>query len=595
MFCPKCGKELKDSSHFCVHCGVALDEAKPQAGQSDQTSGPAYENSGIDLNPVGEGHPKKHMGKKGRLAIIISSAVVVAVVVALVLCWGSIQNLFARNGAPEEYLKTVEMNSVESLSGNLTSTYDAILKPLGQEKIGAEYQMKLKISPQILAAMQASMQQSVLGDLSFLENISMDVSSQAEGNLYACNMSFSLSDSKIMTIEMVVDAEQMKVWYRIPELSDQFLYADLAELLKAGGMNPQQIMAQFQNSRFFADLAAALPDGRTLSGIVERYAGIVLDSLSHVEKREDTLVVEDISQDCIVLKATVSQADAMQIIEKVIKEFKNDKELLGIFRNFCDVIAKYDNMPGDSGEEAYNIILESLDETLEKIERTKEHADPDKVMVYESYVDNSGAVIGRSLRLPNSCEICWYQAENDGKFAEVLQIEDLKLSGSGTVDGDQHTGTYDLMVGDEAVVRLKIENFAAKANGRLTGSLSIMPSRELSDQIAAGSRNPAISSILSTLSLKMDFEDDGGTISINAAGMMLMGVEMHGGFVPGQGVTVPVGGLNINNEDEILQWMQSISFDKVVVALKKAGLPDEFLSGIMQFEKMLESQLRMHS
>lgn len=86
MFCPKCGKELKDGSKFCTGCGAAVSSAPTPVSAPAPTPTPAPAPAPAPAAPVAA---RKKMGG-GMIALIVAVAVlaVAAVVLAVVLLLG---------------------------------------------------------------------------------------------------------------------------------------------------------------------------------------------------------------------------------------------------------------------------------------------------------------------------------------------------------------------------------------------------------------------------------------------------------------------------------------------------------------------------
>lgn len=102
MFCPKCGKEIKDGSKFCKHCGNKIKPKAPEQANQDNT--PTQTSSNDDRN------------KKIIIGVLIAAIVILAIVFV-----GFGTGLFNNNPQPATADNQVQQSNSSSKAVSLSS------------------------------------------------------------------------------------------------------------------------------------------------------------------------------------------------------------------------------------------------------------------------------------------------------------------------------------------------------------------------------------------------------------------------------------------------------------------------------------------
>ena len=459
MICGKCGNNCGEGEVFCGNCGAKLEQVSPapeqqqyQAPAQPQYQQPYQQPYQAPVQPNGNFYaagapaPAEKKKKSGKKAAIIT----VSVVLALALIAGAIFFVPKLFRSDEGKFKDIERTELSDASEGIGS----ILNEIVPKNDGSSMMTKLNISldESILSLL------SQAGDFSWLSEIGLEIGRASTDDSAAGNFVLSIGGKDVLTAEVITDKGAGLIYLKIPELSDKYISFDSSVLERLGysfnepdyygfGYNSYNGGASYRNildlGGFDVDeeaiqaITVALPDSDTLSGLIEKYGKIVIDSIEKTTTEEATLELNGISQKCTSFHVDFDENQLKDTAKAVLEEVKNDKDIKDIVTKIAEAEAArysgwdddwdyddyddwdydtddYDDWDFDTDdyddwedetddwddewdedlndydpENAYDMFIRSIDEALEELDKTERSDNPRTIFDYTVFSDSS--------------------------------------------------------------------------------------------------------------------------------------------------------------------------------------------------------------
>ena len=333
----------------------------------------------------------------------------------------------------------------------------------------------------------------------------------------------------------------------------------------------------------------ALPGEKEVNKLIDKYVEIAIKQLNHVKKSSDTIKVEGVEQKCTAIEFTVTREDFMNIVLAASEALLEDEEIKDIVITFLNFLNDEELLKIDA-EETYDELMNELEAFVDKGKESMEDMDSEQLdaemIVITDYVNGSHEIIGRDF-VVNGQKLVSYATVHSGKeFASELNLSVASISGKGTEKGGKKTGTFEINYGGMTVCDVEVTDFDTDDldDGLLNGSFLIIPNKQLITT-ALGSQAQAYSSILNDfdgIEFKFDSSKKSGTVVMNVLykGETFAGLVTTGKETDSDKVDVPSDGdlVDVTDSDELAEYLEDLDFDKLVDALKDAGVPDELTS-----------------
>lgn len=323
--------------------------------------------------------------KKSKLGVIIAGAA--AGVVALGAIGGvAAYNLsdFVKNqvkllvSKPDNYYAWVTEKNSGELSQMLSTQYSEMLKASknGQSSsVSVKYDIsddaKNMVTDQIFGSGIDDLDeetQNAIDVFNDLQSIKLGAdmeknNSAASGDFYA-----EINDNRLATFEMGADVDAFDIFFRVPELKDQWFGFDMSEIAEEEG---DDFKKQYQ--KIFSDPESYLtPDD--IKTEIGRYVGVWNESVSGVQlEKKEEVQIGDITVKYTVASVEVDQEMARQITENLINSAKEDEILKKIIIDSSI----------DITEEDY---YDELDDLLDELKSAEPESSDDKIIV-KTYID----------------------------------------------------------------------------------------------------------------------------------------------------------------------------------------------------------------
>lgn len=393
--------------------------------------------------------------------------------------------------AYDDYLEKLEDGYGNKLSISLEPT-DEAMELLLSEMFGSDYKR----------SSDSDMNQLI----DVIENIdSIELGVEASRNNKASNASIyaSLNNDKIVSAEVGMD-DKSALYMRIPEYNKQWLSFDMSV-----GLTEQE----YEMFDKFMDLSNdpssfITPD--ELSDMIEKYTGILGDSLKDVKRYKDQKVeIGGAEVEYTVLKAEITPQDVLNIAEGYVSAALKDEVIKDILVNKLDVCS--DNEYESVLEDALDEIRASADE----IDENEENLDA------ALFVDARGDIRGFQFYLEDKGEIKFAVGQSGDEIVGEFTVNDgdediVSIQLNAKEDGGKYSGTIEMFIDDEpSAVEITFADFEivdedkGYVNGKLSISVPEVPSVDL--VLKSDGKSQTIS-----YDLKIERENF-GTVSLNIA------------------------------------------------------------------------------
>ena len=604
MFCTKCGNQVPDGAKFCGVCGNALASAQEpvitppveepvfeapvqEPVYEAPVQEPVYEAPVQAYEPPAEepafalstpATPKKK--GKGKLVLGIIAAVLAVAVALAAFNWGSVSRFFIRSfGSPVAYMADVEKDNVAKTAENLATRYDEALATYSPKGTAVDANVSVEVGDALITLLSTALAQSGADmDLSWIDSIQLEPKINTYENTMQMDVGVGLNNTKIATVSVVWDMDSQTMWVGVPELHKTFVEMDAADTM---GYEAEEAAESFKMSQqMTAAMMEALPSGDQLEKLINKYFGIIVDGIEDVEKSSEKMEIDGLEQKLTLLTATVSQKEAVQIVTDLLEAAQDDKTIEDILDALSDT----------AGMDLYEEFTYAVESTLEDMEDVKDEASNSKFLTIETYLDNKDDIVGRTLTVHMEGEKveASYLTVTEGKeFTFEAEVDALTVTGEGTVEGEKRTGSYTFTVDGTDYLVLEVEDLLCTDEGDITGTVRLIPTAttyEMMDLPAAAS------TLLGQSALALTMEEESLKIGIETGGQTLLAMTLSGSTAKPSQVAIPEG---VSTEDDAggQKWLSELDFDAVLGNLKKAGVPESYMSAIEQLVSMLKSQM----
>lgn len=570
MFCHKCGKPVEEGQTICPECAAL---------EAQDT---------FELNqPVG----KKTKKRNWKLPVILSS-VVLLLAAAAVLVWG-----FFISGTflpAQNYMMKVEKKAVsESLSsvGKVYGTFMSAKPSENELKMGAKADMHLLLGEEVIEMIESyAAERGEDADLSFLSDIAIDLETAMEGNFTLMNMGIGLNNKSVLTMSMLTNAQDMEMYFGLPELSDTFMKIK-PEMPDNSGYPGAAVVPTVDYEEILEmveQMQEVLPSEETFTALLEKYILLVLEQIEDAEKETETVKVGDAEQKLNVITVKLSEKDALKIAKAVLKEAKGDKDLKKILQDIGDYAEEVGSDAID--EDLYDSFKAGIENALDSIDDMIEEASNKATLEIKTYVNNQMEIVGRSIKEKESgmkvSYITVWQGKKFGFEAELPQ--DIEIKGEGTKNKGIISGEYELVVNDEEMLTVEISDYDEKKaeEGYPTGTLLIKPSEELLDS-ALGSASPVASLLLDDLAVELKFNTSetkaDTSIKLLTGDKLLFGItaSMENKEIA---VEEPEKYIVADSKEDAGQWGRTLDMEALFQKLEDAGVPADLVKNLFPAE-----------
>lgn len=501
---------------------------------------------------------------------ILRKATTVVLSSSMILAGGT--NVFAA-GSYQETAKA----SLDSLVSSVTGAVDDYAQNMDKAFAGSTGKMTLTVEDTGKVILGTLLSQE---DMSWLQDLTMDMKVSVKDGTEAIASTILLNDQKLCDLNIYEDLSEMKQYIQIPEVSDAYLMLDPTN---GADETTQEFMQGYMST--LSDITSVMPDGETVSILLDRYGSLVLNNMEEGTATEETLSVEGIGEDCTVYEGVVTDDSARSMIEEILTTAKDDEEIKGLFDLW------------NQGEDQYASYQSGIDDLLNDLKSAEsEDSESTESFSEKLWVNSEDKVVGREVGINDGTD---YQPvftlktpSEDGQTALLLEFgaDDsyITLTGTGSSTDGLWNGDYILAVDHTEAMDIGVTDLELKPekSGYYNGTFTVsFPEAQTDDEDAD------VTGMLSGFSavLKMDSDAAAETssmeLSVLTSGIRLGTLSLTGGYGEGAEVpdlTNPGTVYAVDNDEEMTEYVKNADWSVITENMKTAGVPADLADGFLQ-------------
>jgi len=307
--------------------------------------------------------------------------------------------------------------------------------------------------------------QQLLDIVNNIEQLKIGIDGSTKKNLMALNLYGELNNEELVSLDFAGDFDQMALFARIPQLSEQYIGFSFKELLEEE-IDDQTTLETIMD--VLNDPASYLSPSE-LEKEINRYVSVWNKSVSKVkiEKKEE-IGIGDIDVKYTVATVKIDEKTGEKIGENFMEALKDDEIIKEIVVEKLGIVDEEEYEKTFEEDEEEDIDIDE-DEDFDLDEEDEDDKDEkEQIVSFSTYIDAKGVIRGFSLS-DNSDEKndIRFIIGKDGKdvrgefvaitegneqFSAILTADESKGSYDGSIDITVHDYDYDFNDDDELVV-----------------------------------------------------------------------------------------------------------------------------------------------
>ena len=421
-------------------------------------------------------------------------------------------------------------------------------------------------------------------DLSWLNGATLSMDATIADFSEAAKMDLLINGATILSMLFQMDIDTMDMLVQVPQISPTYLKGNYTQIMETAlaedpaaaeeiPFTPE--MYNFMMKSLFSFLQNPL-SSEAITGIMDRYASMVLDSFEDLGAEEAVVTAGDITENATMVTGKLTEIAAYNIVTDVLKTAKDDADIK-------DILLSYG---GDNAEESYAEFVAAIDKLLNDLAEEAPDPESEEYVICRLYVNDDDEVIGSQSAITSYGEeevfMSCFVPSADNQSALHLEVgeSDFILDGKGEITDGLLSGNYLLCAGDEPIANIEVINYdaAAAEEGSFIGTYRIT--------LASDDEEMAFFSAFG-LTVNVNTSNVyGGTIALtlDSNGAPLATVTMTAGYGDGAEVLDIASAepaLDMIDGEAMAEYMSSIDIGAIIQSLLDAGVPEDFINGIL--------------
>ncbi len=564
---------------------------------AEKASEPGAEKAASGTQEQSSGKPKK----KGKAGLVIG--IILAIVLLLGASAGAAY-IFAREQVenfihvkfdkPEEYYTYVAKKNFDKSADLIPEGYDELVKKQMDIFNSAFHQkVQVKLGDRGKDFLKLAVGTGV--DITWINSAAVDytIDFQEKNDKFSMAGKAILNEEQIISGLLMMDMKEGRMAFQIPELTEKYAKLDLDE-----NYNLEETKEMFQK---YAKLIESYPDVSYLRNKVKEYMEFYLEQVEEVEKTTETLEADDVTMECTCLTVVLREKDIQKLLNKILDDMAQDSEIENMVKNMAEIA-------DEDPEEFYQEYQEEIEKAKEKL---AEDLGIDRIR-WATYVDKKSNILGRKCIIDpkeeriKSAETEFVVLPKEDKLGIALTVksDDKKLvfAGTGKVKEGKLEGDFRLKLDDQKLMNLTVEEFDLEAakKGNLIGHFNFKPGADvdligkLCDTFGLKDESPA-KVFLSALNLSLDVkteytpEKQMMDVGIQDGGLDIVRIIVSGEMQEGSSIELPAEAVDV--DEKLEDYIRDIKVQKLMDALAKANVPEEYYDSLNGLEEEIEEYL----
>lgn len=465
---------------------------------------------------------------------------------------------------------TVGGGAVETVVG----VYDALKGGLaGNTDFSSDMEIKLHVSDEVITLIK----QAVFGsgsanvDLKWLNDVSIGLNTAQKNDLTSVVMDLALSNTKIVSLDILMDMANSKLFMGIPELSDKYITAPLGGAQNVGSAQPAWLTMFKEYGDEF------LPDGKVVGKLLDKYIDLALKSMALPAEESVELTVSGVTKTVSQQKIVINQKMIASVLTAVLTEAKTDADIKAIVDKFEQVAV---DKLGVQSVNLHGEFVKALDDALAEMAATEELSEAALATV-TVYTDGD-VLAGLVFEMQGKERFNCITLNTADKTATKLNVEDrFAITGSGTIQGGKVNGTYQVAVENTPLVSVELKDFVAN-DTTVSGTVRLWPEDAMYELLPS-----EVSSVFEMMDLGLEFvlnstaDKASVTINVLSGETVYLGVTLTAKQGAAANITLPSPD-KVVDQTAMQEWAASLDLSKIVENLRKGGLPAELVEFLEQ-------------
>jgi hypothetical protein len=393
----------------------------------------------------------KKGGKKAAIIGVGAAAVIAGGGIAAYNLSDLVKNqVKLRTMKAENYYAWVNEENAKTVAEKAADSYREMLDKRENGE-SASMSLKYELSDDVRDLLKKEMDEEdieVFGDI--VDNAKdLEFGFSADSKDSAANAEYFLNynGEKLAAFEAAMDMDTMDTFFRVPELSEQWIFISLSEAMEGSYTGDEEIIEAYKS--VLKDPESFLSP-EELQDIVERYTAVWNSCIDDVDmEKSEEVDIADITVKYTAITIELDEEKAEEIAEAIIEEAKDDDVIKGIV---CDKLKICD-------EDEYE---EELDSALEEFDHEADYEYSDEVVELTTYIDAKGVIRGYAAEMGDEGSFNFiigmdgddvrgtFSAESDGEnvFSGEITAEKSGNAYDGSIDLTFTDTTYDWETGE---------------------------------------------------------------------------------------------------------------------------------------------------
>lgn len=469
--------------------------------------------------------------------------------------------------SPAGYFQHVEGKVMDDMIEQFADAYDdAITSMFAAEDASSKAEIGVQFGEDILDMMEDETDI----DFKWMEKISFNVASDSTKDASKASVGFSLNDKQLISLLVMMNMKDGVGYAQVPELNESYLGMDLEEFFEMCelDMDMDDINEIYET---YDKIYKAMPDKSKLEKVLKRYSNLALSCIDDVTEDKEEVTVGEYTDKYTVLEATIDEKTLQAMLEVIVKELKEDKDVKEIME---EVLSVQDEVDFD---DVYDEFLDALDDFEDELDDLD---DEDFEIIWKTYVNGKGEICGRVFEIEEAdAEVSSLMVKKGNKYAYELEVnvEGVKvvLEGTGKMTSSKLDGDFKLKAVGMKMAEIKLEDVKVKDledgyfNGTISVSLASVAAKAVEDEI--GDDFPFdIEDLVLEIKADTGKKKSDVKVSLLEKDKLIIGFNVASETGKAGKIKFPKDKevVMVEDEDDLLDWVGDIDFDEFLESLE---------------------------